>query len=195
MKITCECLLVANPTTGEFEPLVLGWPDGKIRELHNLRVCAYESGLRMKKGLSSYVGEGLGDNGGRFNIAVEKMKEDIYDQGLADRNLFEDSSYPSTVPGVLKAMSSWMDADERFKPPTLDPLSEFSEELSRKVFQRAGISKEDFTEIWNKTLGPALEDGSITWECSDRLAEYLTRIGNDELTRDEIFELIDAGKL
>lgn len=53
------------------------------------------------------------------------------------------------------------------------------------------ISKERFTEIWDATIGPLFEDGTLTWECSPQLEKYLLAgEGPSALTDDEIAEML-----
>lgn len=50
------------------------------------------------------------------------------------------------------------------------------------------MTKERFTEIWNNTLGPAIESGAVIWECSPILEKYLLEISR--MSDDEIWEKI-----
>lgn len=58
------------------------------------------------------------------------------------------------------------------------------------------ISKERFTEIWDDTIGPLIENGTVVWECSPRLEKYLlSRDGPPELNDDEIEEMVNLNIL
>lgn len=58
------------------------------------------------------------------------------------------------------------------------------------------ISKERFTEIWNATLGPLFEDGTVEWSCSPTLeAALLAGLKPDEASDDEVAEMVELGIL
>jgi hypothetical protein len=57
------------------------------------------------------------------------------------------------------------------------------------------IDKEIFTELWNEHIEPLFESGELVWECSPILAEHLMKCGDWTYTDDEVWELIQAGKL
>lgn len=55
--------------------------------------------------------------------------------------------------------------------------------------------KEDFIQVWEQFMEPLFKDGAVTFECSSTLKEHLLKAGDYEYTDDEIWDLMNAGKM
>ena len=55
--------------------------------------------------------------------------------------------------------------------------------------------KKYFIEAWDTYMEPLFKDGSITFECSPKLQEHLLKAGRYEYTDDEIWDLMNSGKM
>ena len=55
--------------------------------------------------------------------------------------------------------------------------------------------KKDFMEAWELYMEPVFKNGSVTFECSPRLKEHLIKAGSGEYTDDQIWELMEDGKM
>jgi len=55
--------------------------------------------------------------------------------------------------------------------------------------------REDFIDAWEEFMEPLFEDGTLLFECSPILKEHLLKVGRCEYTDDEIWDLVEAGKM
>jgi len=55
--------------------------------------------------------------------------------------------------------------------------------------------KEDFIQAWEQFMEPLFEDGTLKFECSPRLKEHLLKAGSFEYTDEELWDLMNAGKI
>jgi hypothetical protein len=50
-------------------------------------------------------------------------------------------------------------------------------------------------EAWDMYIEPLFKDGSVTFECSDRLREHLIKTANGEYSDDQIIKFMEDGEI
>jgi hypothetical protein len=113
--------------------------------------------------------------GRRFKLGLDSMKEDA-DDG-------------STTEGTLRAMKDWMDVDaEASGISAKDPLAALGAKLAELIVKRDykdTVFYQEFMGEW---------DNEETRAEAERIA-LLERVGANEFSDDEVFEMIQDGKL
>jgi hypothetical protein len=55
--------------------------------------------------------------------------------------------------------------------------------------------KQDFMESWDQYMEPLFLNKKLIFECSPQLKEHLLKVGRFEYTDNEIWDLVESGKI